>query len=67
VAGAGQMIVGFDEGVIGMKEGETKKLTLPPEKAYGNADDPKYNVTMNVETFKLAGIAPEVGKSYDFG
>jgi len=22
---------------------------------------------MNIETFKLAGISPEVGKSYDFG
>ncbi len=66
-AGAGQMIVGFDEGVVGMKEWETKKLVLPPEKAYGDANDPKYNVPMNIETFKLAGISPEVGKSYDFG
>ena len=33
--GKGQMIKGFDEGVIGMKVGETKKLTIPPEKAYG--------------------------------
>lgn len=66
-AGAGQMIAGFDEGVIGMKVGETKKLILPPEKAYGDANDPKYNVPMNIETFKLAGIDPEVGKSYDFG
>ncbi len=67
VAGGGQMIVWFDEWVMGMKENETKTLTLPPEKAYGSADDPKYNVLMNVETFKLAGIAPEVGKTYDFG
>ena len=22
---------------------------------------------MNIDTFKLAGISPEVGKSYDFG
>jgi len=33
--GKGQMIKGFDEGVIGMKVGETRKLTIPPEKAYG--------------------------------
>lgn len=66
-AGAGQMIPGFDEGVLGMKKGESKKLVLPPEKAYGDANDPKYNVPMNIETFKLAGIDPEVGKSYDFG
>lgn len=28
------VIEGFDEGVIGMKVGQTKKLTIPPEKAY---------------------------------
>lgn len=33
--GKRQMIKGFDEGVIGMKVGETRKLTIPPEKAYG--------------------------------
>lgn len=29
-----ETIEGFDEGVIGMKVGETKNLTIPPEKAY---------------------------------
>ena len=33
--GAGQLIEGFDTGVFGMKEGETKTVTIPPEKAYG--------------------------------
>ncbi len=33
--GAGQMIKGFDEGVVGMKVGEEKTLTIPPEEAYG--------------------------------
>ncbi|MCF4152025.1 peptidylprolyl isomerase [Dethiosulfovibrio sp. F2B] len=33
--GAGQMIAGFDEGVLGMSEGEEKTIVLPPEKAYG--------------------------------
>jgi FKBP-type peptidyl-prolyl cis-trans isomerase 2 len=36
--GKGQMIKGFDEGVIGMKVGETRILTIPPEKAYGPSD-----------------------------
>ncbi|MFA7284492.1 MAG: peptidylprolyl isomerase [Candidatus Absconditabacterales bacterium] len=67
VAGAGQMIPGFDEGVIGMKKGETKKLVVSPDKAYGDPNDPKYNINMNIETFKLAGINPEIGKAYDFG
>jgi len=33
--GKGQVIKGFDEGVVGMKVGETRKLTIPSEKAYG--------------------------------
>lgn len=33
--GAGQVIEGFEKGVMGMKEGEEKQLSLPPEKAYG--------------------------------
>ncbi len=33
--GKGEVIPGFDEGVVGMKAGETKTLTIPPEKAYG--------------------------------
>ncbi|MEN8256379.1 MAG: peptidylprolyl isomerase [Thermodesulfobacteriota bacterium] len=33
--GAGQMIQGFDHAVVGMKEGESKKITLAPEEAYG--------------------------------
>ncbi len=34
-AGAGQMIKGFDAAVIGMKVGEEKTVTIPPEDAYG--------------------------------
>jgi peptidylprolyl isomerase len=33
--GAGQMIPGFENAVLGMKVGETKTVTLPPEEAYG--------------------------------
>lgn len=33
--GAGQMIAGFDSAVVGMKEGDSKTATLPPEQAYG--------------------------------
>ena len=34
--GAGEMIPGFDTAVNGMKIGETKKVTLEPEQAYGD-------------------------------
>ena len=35
--GAGQMIKGFDEAVVGMKVGETKTVHIPAEKAYGKS------------------------------
>ena len=34
--GQGQMIKGFDDGVLGMKIGENKTLVLPPSMAYGD-------------------------------
>ncbi len=34
--GAGQVIAGWDEGLVGMKVGEKKTLTIPPEKGYGD-------------------------------
>jgi FKBP-type peptidyl-prolyl cis-trans isomerase len=35
--GAGQVISGWDKGIVGMKVGEKKTLTIPPEAAYGAA------------------------------
>jgi len=33
--GSGQLIKGFDEGVIGMEKGDEKDIKLKPEEAYG--------------------------------
>ncbi|HAE36481.1 MAG: hypothetical protein UR85_C0005G0011 [Candidatus Nomurabacteria bacterium GW2011_GWF2_35_66] len=36
--GAGRVIKGWDEGLLGMKIGDKKTLTVPPEKGYGPND-----------------------------
>ena len=40
--GEGQVLPGLDEGLLGMKEGELRVITVPPALAYGN--DAKPNI-----------------------
>lgn len=37
--GVGQVIPGFESGIMGMTVGETRTFTIPPEDAYGERDE----------------------------
>jgi peptidylprolyl isomerase len=37
--GDGMVIPGFEEGVVGMTEGEDRTLAIPPARAYGDRDE----------------------------
>ena len=57
--GAGMMIKGFDEAVIGMQIGDKKTVTLAPSEAYGEIRQ-EMIIEFSKENFP-AQIAPEIG------
>ncbi len=60
--GHGQVIPGFEQAVIGMKPGDSKKITITPEKAYGNYRE---DLIMDINRSRFPdNIKPEVGNHY---
>lgn len=63
--GSGQLITGFENGLIGMIEGEKKTIEIEPSEAYGEpnpefvSEVPKTNVPENIQIGEsLQGMGP---------
>ncbi len=57
--GKGQLIPGFEKGLLDMKVNEKKTITIPKEEAYG---EPREDLVQEVEKTQLPEeIKPEVG------
>lgn len=60
--GEGEVIPGFEEAVIGMAPGESKKIIIPAENAYGPRHE---EMVLVVERQHLPeGLDPQVGQQY---
>jgi len=58
--GAGRVIPGFDESVMGMEPGDRRNVAIPPEKAYGSVRE---DMKVTLDRDKLPdGFAPEKGQ-----
>ena len=57
--GAGQVIAGWDQGVPGMKVGGKRRLTIPPELAYGSRGQgvipPNATLVFEIDLLAVAG------------
>jgi peptidylprolyl isomerase len=62
--GAGEVIEGFDQALIGMQVGESKDIVIPPEQAYGARDEDLVQ-RISRDQFKLSGVDPEVGMAIE--
>ena len=58
--GSGQVIVGFDEAVTGMKTGDKKNVSIPADKAYGERNEEMVITAPRDQVPK--DIDPEVGQ-----
>lgn len=60
--GEGEVIPGFEEAVVGMNPGESKKVVVPAENAYGPRHE---EMVLVVDRQNLPeGVDPQVGQQY---
>ena len=62
--GAGQVIPGFDQALLGMQIGETKNIIIPPGEAYGEREDGLVQ-QIRRDQFRLGDFEPEVGMAIE--
>lgn len=58
--GTGHAFAGLEEGVLGMRLGQSKTIVIPPQKAYG-VRDPNLISLVPIEVFTDNGITPKEG------
>ncbi len=64
IVGAGKVIKGWDEGLVGMKEDGQRLLIIPPDKAYGDREmaggkiPPNSTLVFEVNIFKVLPGGP---------
>ncbi|SBW01251.1 Peptidyl-prolyl cis-trans isomerase [uncultured delta proteobacterium] len=59
VLGQNMLIPGFENAILGMKEGDTKTVTIPPDQAYGDRAE---ELILSLPASEVPGhMKPEVG------
>jgi len=59
--GAGQVIKGWDKGLVGMRKGGRRMLTIPPELAYGPEGRPPTILPNETLIFVVDAVALQPG------